>query len=135
MVKVRLATPREEYVNANPQPGLFVFTRGHYSMVWMPWEDPLNDFAETWKPTDEEKLHSWNSIVVNTGTYSISDSTLTTWPMVAKTPEFIGGESVYTYRVEGDTLWLEMFDTYSHDGIQDPGIGRFTMPLKLVRVE
>ena len=56
-------------------------------------------------------------------------------PAVAKTPEFIGGYAVYTYSVVGDTLWIEMVDTVSRDGVQDPGVGLFRMPLKLVRAE
>jgi hypothetical protein len=54
---------------------------------------------------------------------------------VAKTPEFIGGYAVYTYRVEADTLWMDMTNTVSRDGAVDPGVGLFRMPLRLVRVE
>ena len=104
-------------------------------MVWMPLDQPLADFAEIWRPTDEEKVHSWNSIVVNSGTYAFTDSTVTTYPIVAKTPEFVGGSAVYTYRVEGDTLFMEVTDTVSHSGVQDPGIGVLRLLTTLVRVE
>jgi hypothetical protein len=55
--------------------------------------------------------------------------------VVAKTPEFIGGYAEYDYRVEGDTLWIDMTNAVSHGGVVDPGVGRIRLPLKLVRVE
>lgn len=128
-------TSRGEFPIEEALPGLFIFGEEYYSMVWMPMEAPLEDFAETWRPTDEEKVRSWNSIVVNSGTYTYTDSTVTTHPLVAKTPEFVGGSAVYTYRVEGDTLFMEVIDTVSHTGVQDPGIGLVRIPTTLVRVE
>jgi hypothetical protein len=39
----------------------------------------------------------------------VSGSTIVTRPIVAKTPNFMAGGSLsYTYRVEGDTLWLTL---------------------------
>ncbi len=133
--EIRIVSKRGEYIDSEPQPGLFIFHEEHYSMVWMPFGEPLADFAEIWKPSDEEKLTSWNSIVVNAGTYTYTESTVTTVPLVAKTPEFAGGYAVYDYRVVADTLWMEMTDCMSSGDVQDPGIGAYTMPLRLTRVE
>jgi hypothetical protein len=135
IVEIRVVSQRGEYTDPEPEPGLFIFGKEHYSMIWMPFGEPLLDFAEIWRPTDEEKLTSWNSIVVNTGTYTYTDSTVTTYPLVAKTPEFVGGFAVYDYRVVADTLWMEMTDCMSSGDVQDPGIGVYTMPLKLIRAE
>jgi hypothetical protein len=135
MAEIAVISARGENRYPDPAPGLFVFGENHYSMVWMPLTEVPPDFEEIWKPTEEEKAAAFSSIVVNSGTYAYTDTTVTTTPTVAKTPEFIGGYAVYTYRVEGDTLWMDMTDTVSRDGVQDPGVGLFRMPLKLVRVE
>ena len=135
MKEIAVVSERGENHYPDPAPGLFMFDESHYSMVWMPLTEIPADFEEIWKPTEEEKAAAFSSIVVNSGTYTYTDTTLTTIPSVAKTPEFIGGYATYTYRVAGDTLWMEMTDTVSRDGAQDPGVGLFSMPLKLVRAE
>jgi hypothetical protein len=135
MVEIAVISERGENRYPDPAPGLFIFGESHYSMVWMPLTEVPADFEEIWKPTEEEKAAAFSSIVVNSGTYTFTDSTVTTVPTVAKTPEFIGGYAVYTYRVEGDTLWMDMTNTVSRDGVVDPGVGLFRMPLTLVRVE
>jgi hypothetical protein len=135
MKEISVISQRGENRSPDPAPGLFIFEESHYSMVWMPLTEVPPDFETIWQPTDEEKAGAFNSIVVNSGTYTWTDTTVTTVPTVAKTPEFIGGYSIYTYKVEGDTLWMEMTDTVSKDGVRDPGVGLFSMPLKLVRAE
>ena len=87
------------------------------------------------KETDEEKAAAFSSIIVNSGTYTLSDSLLTTFPTVAKTPEFIGGRATSAWRVSGDTLRLDMTDCLSSGGVRDPGVGVVRIPLTLVRVE
>ena len=60
-------------------------------------------------PTDAEKVAAFDSFIANSGTYELTDSTLTTRPMVAKTPNFMAGESLtFMYRVEADTLRLTL---------------------------
>jgi len=135
MDEISVISQRGENTYADPAPGLFIFGESHYSMVWMPLTEIPADFETIWKPTEEEKAAAYSSIVVNSGTYTYTDSTVTTVPTVAKTPEFIGGYAIYTYSVVGDTLWMEMTDTVSRDDVRDPGVGLFRMPLKLVRAE
>lgn len=135
MADITVISSRGENRYPDPAPGLFVFGDGYYSMVWMLLTEVPPDFEETWKPTDEEKAAAFSSIIVNSGTYTWTDSTVTTTPLVAKTPEFIGGSAVYAYRVDGDTLWMDATDTVSRDGVKDPGVGLVRIPLKLVRVE
>ena len=135
MDEISVISQRGENSYPDPAPGLFVFGETYSSMVWMPLTEIPADFEVIWKPTDEEKAAAFNSIVVNSGTYTYTDSTVTTVPTVAKTPEFIDGYAIYTYSVVGDTLWMEMTDTVSRDGVRDPGVGLFRMPLKLVRAE
>jgi hypothetical protein len=135
IVELKTVGPEGETTNLAPQPNLYFFSRQHYSMVWAPGSEPRKESAKTWFPTDEEKIGDFDTIIVNSGTYELTDTTLVTHPTVAKTPEYVGGRGVYTYRVEADTLWMTMVDLYSSDGVQDPYIVYYKNPLKLVRVE
>lgn len=90
----------------NPQPGLFVFTRTHYSLMWVPGNQPRTLFKAE-DPTNEEKVMAFDSFVSNTGTYELSGTTLTIRPMVARFPNCMGGAFMkYQFRVEGNTLSL-----------------------------
>ena len=135
MKEITVVTQRGENSYPDPAPGLFIFGEDYYSMVWMPLTEAPEDFAEVWRPTEGEMATAFGSIIVNSGTYTYTDSTVVTLPLVAKTPEFIGGTATYTYSIIGDTLRMEMTDALSHGGVRDPGIGVISIPLKLVRVE
>ena len=91
---------------ASPQPGLFIFTRGHYSMMMVQGSQPRALFKAE-EPTNEEKIAAFDSFMANTGTYEVSGSTITTRPIVARYPNFMaGGFDKYQFRIEGNTLWL-----------------------------
>jgi hypothetical protein len=109
-------------MDSKPIPSLFIFTPHHYSMVWVGGTELQRTFAERWSPTDAEKIERYNSLVVNSGTYEIEDSTITVCPIVARVPEFMGGTLVFEYRVEDDILWLTMVNEYSYDGVQAPWV-------------
>jgi hypothetical protein len=88
------------------QPNLFLFTDRHYSMMRVTGNQPRTLAAKD-SVTDAEKLAAYDSFVANSGTYEVADSTLTTHPIVARSPNFMsGGSDKYTFRVSGDTLWL-----------------------------
>ena len=108
-------------INNSPQPSLAIFTRSHYSLIWMPGTTGMRAFKQRWLPTDEEKIQRYGEIVVNSGKYTQTESTITAQPVVSRVPEFMGGGRLsYEYRVEGDTLSLTSLDEYSYDGIQAP---------------
>ena len=116
-------------------PGLFIFTEAHYSMTWMPLRDQQEAYADQWHPDDAEKVQSYNSIVTNTGRYELSDSKLTTYVEVAKTPAFVGGYAVYQCHIKGDEMRLQIVDNVAHDGTRDEGYLKFKTMLTLQRVE
>jgi len=90
----------------NPQPGLMIFTRKHYSVMWIPGNQPRSLFKGE-GPTNEEKIEAYDSFVANSGTYELAGATLTLHPMVARSPNFMaGGVSKLQLRIEGTTLWL-----------------------------
>ena len=123
------------FLNPEPQPGLCIFARDHYSMTWIPGTQPRKPSVQPWSPTDAEKITDFNTIIVNAGAYKLADSTLVTYPSVAKTPEFMGGWARFVYRVSGDSLWLTGTDIYSMDGLRDIGVDLVKTTIKLVRAE
>jgi hypothetical protein len=133
--EITLHGPKGDGTNPDPQPGLFIFTRDHYSIAWIPRPDGRQVFATPWKPTAEEINAAYGTILFNAGTYELGDSTLTTRPILSKVPDLSGGHAVYEYRVEQDTLWLTMVDEYSADGSRAPWVGNVSFPLKLTRIE
>jgi hypothetical protein len=96
----------QTYENSNPLPGLMIFTSGYYSMVWMPGTEPVSDNDKVWYPTDQEKIAQFNALIVNSGKYAFRDSLLITEPIVAKTPEFVGGKASYVWTLNNDTMTL-----------------------------
>lgn len=96
--------------NTSPQPGLYVFTGQHYSIITV--NTARTDFgnaADAAKLTDAEKMaryEAWNAFTANAGTYQISGSTLTTRPMVAKNPGVMGTSATREFKIDGRTLTL-----------------------------
>lgn len=120
----------------DPLPSVFIFADGYYSTMWMPGTEARRAYAERWRPTDAEKLARYDALVSSSGTFTVRGSTLTTYPIVARVPEFMGGKLVYELRREGDELRLTLIDEYSHDGVRAPwaAAGR-GLVLTLVPVE
>jgi hypothetical protein len=118
-----------------PVPSIFMFTHGHYSMLWVLTTKPEQPFAERWNPTDEEKLKRFNSLIVNSGTYEIDGSMLTMHPLVARVPDLVGGRQICEYSIDKDTMRLKFVDEYSFDGVQAPWVKGGGLTLTLVRVE
>jgi hypothetical protein len=117
-------------------PNIIMFTRRHYSMMWVLGAKTQQSFAERWNPTNAEKIERFDALVVNSGTYEIKGSTLTAHPIVARIPEFVGGTLICEYRLENDTMRLKFVDEYSYDGVQVPWVvsgGR--LMLTLVRID
>ena len=122
----------------NAQPGLFIFGRRHYSMMWIRGAEPRAPYKGE-QPTDEEKVKAFDALVANSGTYEVSGATLNVRPMVARSPNFMaGGSSRYEFRLEGSNLWLTEKSTDMRyrigDEVVPPSRLRETR-LKLVRVE
>ena len=133
--EVHLTGPDGESVDRQPLPALYTFMREHYSIVRMLGEELPRDNARLWYPTVAEKARQHDAIIVNAGTYELSDSILTTHPFAAKTPEFIGGRTIYEWRVVADSVWLTTLDIRSRDDVQDPFVADYRLVVKLVRAE
>jgi len=100
---------------SNPQPGILIFTRGHYSTVIVTAEKPRAVVAPAKDPqnlTDAEKIARYEQcrgFVANSGTYEIKESTLSKRPIVAKSVDLMTRQTPITweFKLEGpNTLWL-----------------------------
>ena len=98
--------PDTSWTITSPQPSLFVFAKQHYSLMFVPGNESRSLFADRSQPTDAEKLGAYNSFMGNSGTYELTDSTVTTRRIIAKNPNLF---SVHTrYQVKGDSLWFTL---------------------------
>jgi hypothetical protein len=105
--EIRFIRPNVETVISDPQPGLFIFGKSHYSATWAPQREARASFASRFEPTREELAAACEGLVVNSGAYEVSGSELIVRPMVTRMPEFSGGRMIYRYGIEGDVLSLE----------------------------
>ena len=108
---------------ASPQPSLYLFVDGHYSVMYaseetttVPRSQARQLYADgNWppstQPADADKIASYDSFIANSGTYEISGSSVTTDPIIAKDPNFMTAGSVtFEFEVVGDTLTLSASD-------------------------
>src|SRR5262249_599390 len=99
--------------NKSPQPGLYLFTKQHYSVITVKGTMPRKDFGPPKDPaklTDAEKMaryEAWDALTANSGTYQVSGNVLTTRPLVAKNPAVMTGPAnTREFRIQGNTLTL-----------------------------
>ena len=114
------------------QSGLFIFTEDHYSAVYSLGADPRPLSATAFDPTSDEMVAQYQTIIVNTGTYDVSESTITYRPMVAKSAGFVGGHSTMDYAIDGNTLTLNTTSVVSADGMSLPEVSE---TIRLRRIE
>ena len=114
-------------------PGLLLFADGRYSFVWHQGDELQAEYETPWEPSSAEKLQSYNAIVVNAGRYVLRGDSLITWPEVAKTPEFEGGEAHFTWQLMGDSLQLDSGTLRNRHGMKDPGAERMRIRTLCIR--
>jgi hypothetical protein len=88
------------------QPGLYIFTKQHYSFSRVQGE-PLPDYPSNDKATDAQKVAVFNTLYLNSGTYTVTGNMLATKAMMAKSKFAIGGAgNQYEFAVSGNSLTL-----------------------------
>ena len=91
----------------SPQPGLYIFTRQHYSFVRINGTRPLPEYPSNDKATDADKVAVFNALYLNSGTFTVTGNRLATRAMVAKSAFAIAGAgNQYDFTVTGNTLVL-----------------------------
>lgn len=88
------------------QPGLYIFTKQHYSFSRVQGE-PLPDYPSNDKATDAQKVAVFNTLYLNSGTYTVTGNMLATRAMMAKSKFAIGGAgNQYEFAISGNSLTL-----------------------------
>jgi hypothetical protein len=116
---------------SNPQPGIWIFSEEYYSATWTSSAKERKPYQQPFDPTSDEKLAAYSSIVVNTGTYELTDTTLITYPVVARVPAFSGGKAIYELKVESDVIFLTIKEEYSKTGEWGRWLDNMNYTLKL----
>lgn len=114
------------------QPGLYIFTKGHYSAVFVTGIEARKASRTSFEPSDEEKVAQHETIIVNAGTYTIDGDVITFKPIVAKIPEFMGGESRSKFDIKDDVLSFKTISLKAADGSE---MSDAAGSMKLKRVE
>ena len=117
------------------QPGLFIFDEAHYSLMWSPKQTPRTPFVNLSKPTDEEILSGFRSIVFNAGSYQVSGTQVNATARVAKVPGFEGGQLHYNFHFDNDLLILTMYDETYPDGSKPDWSGKWQTEFTLVKAQ
>jgi hypothetical protein len=116
---------------SSPQPGLYLFTARHYSLMRVLSPDPRPGFSDPANITAAEALAVWGPLQAQSGTYEVVSGSLNLLPIVAKNPGVMRAgrkPDVYTFTLQGDSLTLVQ---------TSDGIGQVPNPttLRLKRVE
>ena len=94
-------------VNAEPQPGLSIFTAGHYSMTRVDGDKARVPAKDPSKPTLAE-LQEQNRFAAQAGTYDVKGDTITLHRIVALSIANMtaGNSATWTFKLDGKTLTL-----------------------------
>ena len=106
--EVRLGGPGARTVSPT-EPSMAIITAKHYSRVESHAERPRPTVVNPATATADELRASWGPFYAEAGTYQVSnDNVVTMHSVVSKNPAAMaaGSTTTYTYRAEGDTLWL-----------------------------
>ena len=116
-VEVKTIKPNGSSTSTFPKEGLAIFSGKDYSFCWTSHDLKLR----SWQVADSVKLNRFNQSIINTGTFTLKDSILTTNAVFAMTPMFSdGGVAKFKCSFSGDTLILKGLSVVSSEDIAHP---------------
>ncbi len=113
------------------QPSMYLFTKTHYSIIYVAGDKPRAVTDDYSKATQEELLSIFvKDFVANAGTYEVKAGKLTVHPMVAKSPSYMqpGTSSTSSMTIKGNMMTLVSESSNS-------GPSKNPTTFKLTRVE
>lgn len=131
-VEVKTVKPDGSSTSTFPKEGLTIFADNHYSINW------TSHISEnrSWQLADTTKLNRFNQSIINTGTFELKDSILTTKAVFAMNPMFSNGIATFKCSLVGDTLILRGLSVVSSDNVSHPTYARGSYFInKLLRVK
>lgn len=113
------------------QPSMYLFTKKHYSIIYVSSDSPRAQTIDSSKATAEELRTVFvDSFIANAGTYEFKGGKLTTRPMVAKSPSYMqpGTYLTSSVKIVGNTMTM---------ATESSNKGPSTNPttFKLIRIE
>ena len=88
--------------------GRFIFTDHTYTVGYNPYMNTRVAFKDLSKPDDNELKRTFQTIVFNSGEYTVENKTIHTISDIAKVPGFEGGHQFYSVEFDKGTLLLTM---------------------------
>lgn len=113
--------------------GTFLFTPKRYVIMYTPWKTSRQPFEDISKPKEKEMIASFKTIVFNSGSYTQTDSTITSTADIAKVPGFEGGKQFYRYSIKNNLLDITMFDESYPNGDKPAWYGKMKVRFVLNR--
>lgn len=116
IVEVQMVNANGTHTSTFPKESLAIFSNRNYSFCW------TSQFAgnHSWQIADREKLDRFNQSIVNTGSFELKDSILTTNAIFAMHPMFTNGQAKFKCSFSGDTLVLKGLNVLSKGNIPHP---------------
>jgi hypothetical protein len=116
-VEVKTVKPDGKSTSTFPKEGVAIFANNYYSFCWTSHVSTLR----SWQVADSVKLNRFNQSIINTGTFTLKDSILTTKAELAMTSMFSnGGVAKFKCSFSGDTLVLRGLSVVSSENIAHP---------------
>jgi hypothetical protein len=116
IVEVQTVKSNGTYTSVFPNESEAIFSGNYYSFCWT----SHTSSARNWQMPDSVKLARMNQSIVNTGTYQVKDSILTTRASFAMNPLFVNGLAKFKCSFSRDTLILTGLSVSSSDNISHP---------------
>lgn len=115
---VEVQTVKEDGVvmSTFPKESVVLFSKNYYSFCWTSQQSR----KESWQMADSVKLSRFNQSIINTGSFSLKDSILTTKAIFAMNPMFTGGLAKFKCSFKGDTLFLSGISVKSASNVSHP---------------
>ncbi|TAF92356.1 MAG: hypothetical protein EAZ14_01815 [Runella slithyformis] len=115
-----------------PKESLAIFAGKHYSFCWT----SHSSATRSWQLADSVKINRFNQSIINTGTYELKDSILSTKAKLSMSMMFTDGLAKFKCTLKEDTLVLKGLAVVSSDNILHPAYANGThFESKLVRVK
>ena len=99
----------EGNVDAEPLPGLFLFTENHYSIMFATGTKPRALFQSE-NQTDAELVEAYRTFTANSGRFEVNGNEMIIHPYVARAPNFMSDfpniTQTYPYSRNGDSLTI-----------------------------
>ncbi len=116
IMEVQTVKQNGTYTSVFPKESMAIFTDNYYSFCWTSHTSTIR----SWQLPDSVKVSRFNQSIINTGTFELKDSILTTKAKFAMSLMFTNGIAKFKCSFIGDTLVLSGLSVFSSENIAHP---------------